>query len=187
MLPSWSDEFSVHHEIIDEQHQMLFELAHKAYKIANSHTTRNEVKSIITEFFDYMKTHFKDEEQYMQAINYPRIEEHKKIHRKIVADMASMVKNIHSANELKDKIMVMAKDWLLVHILQEDMLIEKYRKESQAKNPAKEKAVSYIYTCACADKEHKLTESMHIFIKNSSQSIRCKECQQPITFKEKLG
>ncbi|TLD81956.1 non-heme iron protein [Helicobacter sp. MIT 05-5293] len=186
MLPLWNDEFSVRHEIIDQQHQRLFELAHKAYKIANSHTTRNEVKGIITEFFDYMKTHFKDEEQYMQAIGYPKLEEHKRIHRALIADMASMVKNIHSANELKDKIMILAKDWLLVHILQEDMQIEKYRKESQAKNPTKEATKTFIYTCECPGKEHKLTESMHIFVKNSTQSIRCKECQQAIVFKEML-
>ncbi|CAM3281616.1 hemerythrin family protein [Helicobacter labetoulli] len=187
MLPSWNEKFSVHHEIIDQQHQILFDLAHKAYKIANSHTTRNEVKDMITQFFDYMKTHFKDEEQYMQAIGYPRLEEHRKIHRKIVADMAVMVKSIHSANELKDKIMIMAQDWLLTHILQEDMQIEKYRKEAQSKNPTKQAQKFYLYVCACPGKEHKLTESMHIFVKNSTQSIRCKECQQSIKFQSALG
>ncbi|WP_174694510.1 hemerythrin domain-containing protein, partial [Helicobacter cinaedi] len=77
MLPDWSDDFSVHHEIIDQQHQMLFALAHKACRIANSPSSANEVKMILIEFFDYMKTHFKDEEQYMQAIGYPRLEEHR--------------------------------------------------------------------------------------------------------------
>ena len=185
MLPSWSEKFSVHHEIIDQQHQILFDLAHKAYKIANSHTTRNEVKDMITQFFDYMKTHFKDEEQYMQAIGYPRLEEHRKIHRKIVADMAAMVKSIHSANELKDKIMIMAQDWLLTHILQEDMQIEKYRKEQLEKNASCEvrDVKYYYYTCACPGKEHKLTESMHIFVSNSTHPINCKECHQRIHFK----
>ena len=182
MFPEWSDKFSVHNEIIDQQHQTLFKLAHKAYKIANAHTTRNEVKSIITEFFDYMKTHFRDEEQYMQIIGYPRLEAHKKIHRALIADMASMVKNIHSANEIKDKILVIARDWLLTHILQEDMLIEKYRKESAKSSPSQK---FYIYTCACPGKEHKLTESMHLFVKNTAQNVRCKECQQDIVIKDK--
>lgn len=186
MLPDWSDEFSVHHEIIDQQHQTLFVLAHKAYRVANSPSSANEVKTILTEFFNYMKTHFKDEEQYMQIIGYPRLEAHKKIHRALIADMASMVKNIHSANEIKDKILVIARDWLLTHILQEDMLIEKYRKEqieSGATCEVKE-VKYYYYTCGCPGKEHKLTESTHLFASRSSNPITCKGCHQQIRFKE---
>ena len=178
MLPKWSDKFSVHHEIIDQQHQKLFELARKVYKIANSHATRGEVKGIITEFFEYMKTHFKDEEQYMAAIGYPQLEEHKKLHRSLVKSMASMIKNIRSVNEIKDKILFITKDWLLKHIVQEDMLIEKYRKESLKASAGR----IYIYTCGCSGKEHKLTESMHIFVKNAARKIRCKECQQNIVY-----
>ena len=182
MLPDWSDEFSVHHEIIDQQHQTLFVLAHKAYRVANSPSSANEVKTILTEFFDYMKTHFRDEEQYMQIIGYPRLEEHRKIHRKIVAEMADMVQHIGSIEVLKEMIATIAKDWLLTHILQEDMLIEKYRKESAKSSPSQK---FYIYTCACPGKEHKLTESMHLFVKNTAQNVRCKECQQDIVIKDK--
>ncbi|TLD81957.1 non-heme iron protein [Helicobacter sp. MIT 05-5293] len=186
MLPDWSDEFSVHHEIIDQQHQRLFELAHKAYRIANSPSSSNEIKAILVEFFEYMKTHFKDEEQYMHAIGYPRLEEHKKIHRTIVAEMAGMVKHVGSMDILKEMIATVAEDWLLVHILQEDMQIEKYRKEQMEKNATCEvKEVKYYYyVCACPGKEHKLTESMHIFVSNSSHPIVCKECHQGIILKK---
>ncbi|TLD96614.1 non-heme iron protein [Helicobacter jaachi] len=187
MLPQWSGDFSVGHEIIDQQHQTLFNLAHKAYRIANSPSSPNEIKMILVEFFDYMKTHFKDEEQYMQAIGYPRLEEHRKIHRDIVAEMAGMVKNVHSVEVLKEMISTIAKDWLLTHILQEDMQIEKYRREQlETRATCEVKEVQYYYyTCACPNKEHKLTESMHIFVSNSSQPINCKECHQRIHFKQK--
>ncbi|AAP76601.1 bacteriohemerythrin [Helicobacter sp. MIT 03-1614] len=182
MLPEWSDDFSVHHQIIDEQHQKLFALAHRAYNIANNNKSlASDVKNILIEFFDYMKTHFKDEEEYMKAIGFPQLEEHKKIHRQIVNDMAGMVKNVHSVDVLKEMIATIAKDWLLTHILQEDMCYEKYREEQQN---ATCEVKYYYYTCACPGKEHKLTESMHLFIKNSSHPTNCQECHQPIQFKE---
>jgi hemerythrin len=182
MLPRWSDDFSVHHQIIDEQHQKLFALAHRAYNIANNNKSlASDVKNILIEFFDYMKTHFKDEEEYMKAIGFPQLEEHKKIHRQIVNDMAGMVKNVHSVDVLKEMIATIAKDWLLTHILQEDMCYEKYREEQQN---ATCEVKYYYYTCACPGKEHKLTESMHLFIKNSSHPTNCQECHQPIQFKE---
>ncbi len=182
MLPRWSDDFSVRHQIIDEQHQKLFALAHRAYNIANNNKSlASDVKNILIEFFDYMKTHFKDEEEYMKAIGFPQLEEHKKIHRQIVNDMAGMVKNVHSVDVLKEMIATIAKDWLLTHILQEDMCYEKYREEQQN---ATCEVKYYYYTCACPGKEHKLTESMHLFIKNSSHPTNCQECHQPIQFKE---
>ncbi len=182
MLPEWSDDFSVHHQIIDEQHQKLFALAHRAYNIANNNKSlASDVKNILIEFFDYMKTHFKDEEEYMKAIGFPQLEEHKKIHRQIVNDMAGMVKNVHSVDVLKEMIATIAKDWLLTHILQEDMCYEKYREEQQN---ATCEVKYYYYTCACPGKEHKLTESTHLFIKNSSHPTNCQECHQPIQFKE---
>lgn len=182
MLPVWSEEFSVHHSIIDEQHQMLFDLAHKAYETTRNHTPPSEIKAMIAEFFAYMKTHFRDEERYMEAIGYPHLEEHKKTHRKIVEDMTMAVKNIRSADELKENIRVMSKRWLFTHILQEDMQIEKFRREQVGEGLTK-KEVVYIYTCSCENHEHKLTESIHIFVSNSAQKIRCKECQQVIVFK----
>lgn len=183
MLPEWSDEFSVHHEIIDQQHKTLFALAHKAYHIANKPTSVKEIKAILMDFFEYMKTHFKDEEQYMSAIGYPGLEEHKRLHRDIVAEMAGMVKHISSADVLKEMVCTIAKDWLVTHILQEDMLIEKYRKEQQEQDSST-KIKYFYYTCACPGKEHKLSESMHLFVKNSSQPINCKECHRRVTFKE---
>ena len=98
--------------------------------------------------------------------------------------MAGMVKNVHSVDVLKEMIATIAKDWLLTHILQEDMRIEKYRRKAQRNSPATQPQRFYIYTCACPGKEHKLTESMHLFIKNSSHPTNCQECHQPIQFKE---
>ncbi len=187
MLPEWSDDFSVHHQIIDEQHQKLFALAHRAYNIANNNKSlASDVKNILIEFFDYMKTHFKDEEEYMKAIGFPQLEEHKKIHRQIVNDMAGMVKNVHSVDVLKEMIATIAKDWLLTHILQEDMRIEKYRRKAQRNSPATQPQRFYIYTCACPGKEHKLTEAIHTFVKNSKSGIHCKECHCTIAFQHIL-
>ena len=65
------------------------------------------------------------------------------------------------------------------------MQIEKYRKEQLEKNASCEvrDVKHYYYTCACPGKEHKLTESMHIFVSNSTHPINCKECHQRIHFK----
>ncbi|EDP5443941.1 chemotaxis protein, partial [Campylobacter jejuni] len=39
------------------------------------------LKEILTELFNYMKEHFSNEEDYMQEIHYPYLNEHKIMHK----------------------------------------------------------------------------------------------------------
>ncbi|EIA78391.1 bacteriohemerythrin, partial [Campylobacter coli] len=62
MLPKWDSSFSVHNAKIDDQHKKLFELAAKVEIVSDRSVSKNEVKELLAEFFNYMKDHFNDEE-----------------------------------------------------------------------------------------------------------------------------
>lgn len=126
MIPVWNDKYSIGSPKIDEQHKKLFDLAGKAFVYANKNISKEQMKVILAEFFDYMKYHFDDEEKYMKQIGYPLLEKHSKIHKSIVADMTNLITKIGNLNDLKEGLLVVAKNWLLEHILQNDMLIEKW-------------------------------------------------------------
>lgn len=72
MLPKWDNSYSVHNAKIDEQHKKLFKLAAKVEVVSDRSVSKNEVKELLAEFFNYMKDHFNDEEKYMQLIGYPK-------------------------------------------------------------------------------------------------------------------
>ncbi len=74
MIPVWDDKYSVGNNGIDKQHKKLFELAKKSYIYANKNISREDIRNIITEFFEYMKEHFRDEEIYLELIEYPYLE-----------------------------------------------------------------------------------------------------------------
>lgn len=92
MLPKWDNSYSVHNAKIDEQHKKLFELAAKVEVVSDRSVSKNEVKELLAEFFNYMKDHFNDEEKYMQLIGYPNLEEHRKIHKEIIQTMINLIK-----------------------------------------------------------------------------------------------
>lgn len=73
MLPKWDDSFSVHNAKIDKQHKKLFELAAKVEMVSDKAVSKNDVKDLLAEFFNYMKDHFNDEEKYMHLINYQNL------------------------------------------------------------------------------------------------------------------
>ncbi|MBO7028640.1 hemerythrin family protein, partial [Campylobacter jejuni] len=99
---------------------------------------REELKEILTELFNYMKEHFDNEEQYMQEIHYPCLNEHKIMHKNIIRDMSYLIQNIKTTNDLKEKLYLAVKKWLLEHILYEDMKVEQYRRSSLASEDDKE-------------------------------------------------
>ena len=82
-----------------------------------------------------MKTHFSHEEKFMTEINYPKIEEHKKLHREIISKINEFVKQlpnmeISSFEKELAKIIDIA---LVHHIIQEDRKIIAWEKANPNK------------------------------------------------------
>lgn len=130
LIPVWDEKYSINDEKIDAQHQKLFELAAKIENAVYKFVQRDELKEILTELFNYMKEHFSNEEDYMQEIHYPYLNEHKIMHKNIIHDMSYLIQNIKTINDLKENLYTVSKKWLLEHILYEDMKVEQYRSSS---------------------------------------------------------
>jgi len=124
----WDERFSLHHELLDKQHQELFELANAAQKLDPNNANKEELGRLFKEFYDYMAKHFKEEEAYMQSLDYPLLEKHKKFHESIIDGMTKILKEKKGVAELQKSIQMIAKKWLVEHILENDLQIEKWRK-----------------------------------------------------------
>ncbi|EAH4620193.1 bacteriohemerythrin [Campylobacter jejuni] len=193
MLPKWDKTFSVHNAKIDEQHKKLFELAGKVEYLIDKPVYKDEIKNLLAEFFNYMKDHFYEEEQYMELIKYPDIETHKKIHKHIIQSMIELIKNIKSTNDLKEKLYLAVKKWLLEHILYEDMKVEQYRRSSLASEDDKEVSFEeegdeelenavYLYICKCSGAIHNVPFGIHEKIKLQGKKFKCKKCREALEF-----
>ncbi|EAH7999417.1 hemerythrin family non-heme iron protein [Campylobacter jejuni] len=193
MLPKWDKTFSVHNAKIDEQHKKLFELAGKVEYLIDKPVYKDEIKNLLAEFFNYMKDHFYEEERYMELIKYPDIETHKKIHKHIIQSMIELIKNIKSTNDLKEKLYLAVKKWLLEHILYKDMKVEQYRRSSLASEDDKEVSFEeegdeelenavYLYICKCSGAIHDVPFGIHEKIKLQGKKFKCKKCREALEF-----
>ncbi|EDP7981087.1 bacteriohemerythrin [Campylobacter upsaliensis] len=194
MLPKWDDSFSVHNAKIDKQHKKLFELAAKVEMVSDKAVSKNDVKDLLAEFFNYMKDHFNDEEKYMHLINYPELEAHRKIHKEIIQTMINLIKDIKSTNDLKEKLYIVAKKWLLEHILYEDMKVQKWRSAGISDDGGGEvsfelsededadKEQIYLYICDCVGKIHDVPYAIHQKMELQGKKFICKNCKQAIRF-----
>ncbi|KFL33591.1 MULTISPECIES: hemerythrin family protein [unclassified Sulfurospirillum] len=128
MLIEWNENFSLHHALLDKQHQELFDLANAVQALDSAKTDKAELGKLFKEFFDYMAKHFKEEEAYMLSLEYPLYAKHKQFHESIIEGMTSILKEKKSIEELQKSMKMIAKKWLVEHILENDLKIEKWRK-----------------------------------------------------------
>ncbi len=121
----WSDEYNLGIKGIDFQHKKLFDLVNRLYDLDDS-SSKEDLRVILYEFSDYVKTHFSDEEAYMESINYPELEKHKLIHQHIVETLINLINKPATLAVVKTKMRVVAKRVLIEHIIDEDMKIREF-------------------------------------------------------------
>lgn len=113
---------------IDEEHAKLFEIGERAYKLLISPFEMDKydkIVAIIQELKQYTIYHFKNEETYMESINYKRLFTQKIDHANFIKKISEV--DLEEVDENQDEalmeILTFLKDWLVNHILEKDSLI----------------------------------------------------------------
>lgn len=124
----WKSEYNIKNYKIDVEHQSLFNLAKKALMIRTMENDEQEVielKSVLRSLSDYVKTHFKNEEIYMESINYPEIDRHRKIHIELLEILDNFVRTLNdlTIDEIEAKLYDFIENYFITHIVDEDMII----------------------------------------------------------------
>ena len=127
MIIEWDEKYSLNHELLDTQHQELFELANAVQSLDVNACNKAELSRLFKEFYNYMAKHFKEEEAYMESLHYPLYIKHKKLHESIMEGMTKILKEKKSMEELQHSMKFIAKKWLVEHILENDLKIERWR------------------------------------------------------------
>ncbi len=126
MISQWDEKYSLHVQKIDEQHKELFRLSALVDSL-DKNTTKDDIKKLLNSFFIYMRDHFRDEEAYMKSIGYPLLKKHHILHQEIIENFTKLIKENHSLESLKTQMKIATKKWLIDHIMDNDLKIEKWR------------------------------------------------------------
>jgi len=124
----WSDNFSVGHLGIDEQHMELINIINDLVMyISEKNTEFSHLLDLVAKLDDYVAEHFKYEETLMAQNSYPEMEDHIAQHdglRKKLEDLNifSVEKTIEFYKDLLDYLI----DWLSKHIMLTDKKLGAY-------------------------------------------------------------
>jgi hemerythrin len=124
----WKQDYVLGVEIIDVQHEKLFEIGERAYQLLKDKFRTDkydEIVSILAELKDYTIFHFETEEEYMMSIGYKKFLSHKVYHNDFMetinnANLGSIDKN---QDEYIMELLGFVAKWIDEHILQQDKQI----------------------------------------------------------------
>lgn len=124
----WDKKYEIGIKAMDDEHIELLERINKL--IASMNNNEN-----ILEAFDYMASyaisHFKDEEAFMEKMNYPSLESHKKVHANLIASVQNYRSQIEKGELNKAKLASFLKNWLFTHIIGVDLKYADHAHENQ--------------------------------------------------------
>jgi hemerythrin-like metal-binding protein len=126
----WSDELSIGNTDIDIDHKRLVDIYNELIDYVVSKDNREEFAMILSKMTEYCLDHFKKEEKYMQKMSYPKLSEHKKLHKDFSYKVAmyNIDLLVGDPHEIKNIIKYLNK-WWIDHVLNTDKKYEDYKKE----------------------------------------------------------
>ena len=118
-LVEWSQKLEFGLPMIDSQHKQLFDLA--ATFAGNGDQIR--VMKTLVMLCDYVKVHFRAEEEMLAALDYPDLEAHKLLHAEFRGLLLKLLDNARqmTLDEIANEVQYLIYGWFSNHILQVDV------------------------------------------------------------------
>ena len=113
----WKDEYNVGIESIDSQHRKLVNLINQLQTAVDYSTGEEFEREALDELVDYTKTHFEYEEGLMAQYDYPELEPHKALHRKMIAKVEEVLAEYEQDQDrAMNNALSFLQGWLINHI-----------------------------------------------------------------------
>ncbi len=123
----WKDSFSTGIKKVDDEHKVLVGMIDRLEKAMERGEAEEVLGPVLRNLVEYVRFHFRNEEEVMARINFPDLRRHKVLHRDLVNEVARIL------NDLKrdrlwtiPELVGFLQHWLADHILGEDVKIGQY-------------------------------------------------------------
>lgn len=120
----WMDDYRIGVKAIDADHKYLFEIANELFSIDDPEKDCSKYRIIIHKLFSYIKDHFFREEAIMHKYDYPHTVHHRRLHDQFTKELQKIMKKSKSIVELDEELKKILDNWILNHIMSEDIQIK---------------------------------------------------------------
>ncbi len=129
---SWSEGLRVNVRTLDDDHKRIIDLMNQLDEALVANTCSVELPVIFEQLVEYVVTHFKREEEYMERIKFPGLERHKLLHENLTSKLTQLKSQMDSRDTgfLSLELSEFLRNWILDHIAMEDLQVRPYQGEA---------------------------------------------------------
>ena len=152
----WNDGLSVGVDILDDDHKNLLKIINNLSQALDKNQQLDVILSIFDELEEYTLVHFKREESFLKKCNYKNYDDHKQQHQTFadkIPELKEKLLDIHDTISAQD-ISIYLTDWLLEHIISEDMPV-----------------ISLFEECGLTSKKQTKTSMLHTLIDKTTNTF----------------
>jgi len=121
-LIKWRDSYSVGVEQFDNEHKTILRLINEMFEVVKDKHDQISVNYEVDKLINYTKKHFRNEETALEQAEFELLDEHKAIHKRLVREAIDFKEKIENNTDgINSDFYLFLRDWLLKHILEEDM------------------------------------------------------------------
>jgi hemerythrin len=118
----WDDIYSVGFEPIDNQHKELVKMTNDLFESCKQGgaVADKAFLQTIKKAADYARNHFSEEDRYMLQADYPKLNEHRKLHDDFLTTVGTAIQEFNTEKTKPIDLARFLKKWLLTHIAEKD-------------------------------------------------------------------
>lgn len=126
----WREQLSVGNDLIDADHQRLIDIINQADRGLQA-MSRASLLTALEELDKYSRVHFSLEEKIAQAVGFPDLGHLHSSHMLLLETLNRIGQEIgeHWDKPAADHFGQFLRDWLINHVIKEDMLLKPYLKK----------------------------------------------------------
>ena len=120
-LLTWQAEHNIGIEEADRQHKKMLDMMNEVHILSAQQHSNKAISQALDVLISYTEVHFGWEEKFFDGYQYPKSEEHKKHHARLIDQLRDHQKNIEMGDQQAiDKELSQLNDWLINHIKHSD-------------------------------------------------------------------
>lgn len=125
----WAEDMVIDHGPIDADHRQLIALVNRLHSATSQGEGRLVVGQILDELLAYTLEHFEREERLMASLKFPRFDEHREAHRRLLGSVQALLQaQADSRITTAARVSLLLRDWLSLHIRREDRALRELLK-----------------------------------------------------------
>jgi len=123
----WSESYSVHIAVLDEQHQRMIATLNELNQALRAGIGGSVMDTVLEKLMEYSTAHFDTEETLMEEHKFPGLSTHRARHREFREKMAEFLEGHRAGKQcVPVSVMLFMEGWLKEHMLKTDQLYSAY-------------------------------------------------------------